>query len=92
MQKKPLKTKKVFLLTRTRKPCKYVIVIMLIYWDTGTIIVWFHSQESLNEAQVRDDPRGASKARGGGVQHWSPLCAHAVSEEQHAGPHKLSQQ
>lgn len=49
-------------------------------------------QEFANEAQVWDDSRGAPEARGGGVQHGAPVCAHPVSEEQHTGPHQLSQQ
>ncbi len=49
-------------------------------------------QESVNEAQVGDDSGGAPETRGRGVQHRPPVCAHPVSEEQHSGPHQLSQQ
>lgn len=49
-------------------------------------------QESVNEAQIGDDPRGAPKTRGGGVQHGAAVGADAVGEEQHPGPHQLSQQ
>lgn len=50
------------------------------------------SQESVNEAQVRDDPRGAPETRGRGVQHRPSVGAHPVCEEQHSGSHQLSQQ
>lgn len=44
-------------------------------------------QESVNKAQVRDDPRGAPETGGRGVQHRPSVCAHPVSQEQHSGPH-----
>lgn len=42
-------------------------------------------QESLNKAQVGDDPRGAPETRRRGVQHRTSVCAHTVGQEQHAG-------
>lgn len=65
-----------------------LLQLIVLYWHPFVPVL----QESVNKTQVRNDSRGAPEARRGGVQHWSPLSTHTVSQKQHTGAHQLSQQ